>query len=92
ERLRTSRLVVLTGGAVALPGEDVSDLGAAAVHGLIRSAQSEEPGRLLLVDGDAEPDALDLLPRIVGLNESSVAVRGGTALLPRLARADRGED
>ncbi|MGW0642020.1 type I polyketide synthase [Streptomyces badius] len=92
ERFRASRLVVLTGGAVALPGEDVSDLGAAAVHGLIRSAQSEEPGRLLLVDGDAEPDALDLLPRIVGLNESSVAVRGGTALLPRLARADRGGD
>ncbi|MEV7107937.1 type I polyketide synthase [Streptomyces atroolivaceus] len=91
ERCRTSRLVVLTSGAVALPGEDVADLGAAAVHGLIRSAQSEEPGRLLLIDGDAELDALDLLPRIVGLNESSVAVRGGTALLPRLARAGRAE-
>ena len=41
-------LVVLTHGAVGLPGEDVSDLAAAAVWGLVRSAQAENPGRIVL--------------------------------------------
>ena len=36
--------VVLTRGAVGLPGEDVSDLAGAAVWGLVRSAQAEHPG------------------------------------------------
>ena len=45
-------LLVVTHGAVALPGEDVSDLGAAAVWGLVRSAQTENPGRIVLVDVD----------------------------------------
>ncbi|MGI3199788.1 SpnB-like Rossmann fold domain-containing protein [Streptomyces sp. GLT-R25] len=34
----------VTRGAVALPGEDVADLAGAAVWGLVRSAQSEDPG------------------------------------------------
>ncbi|WP_156747198.1 acyltransferase domain-containing protein, partial [Mycobacterium sp. E2462] len=38
-------LVVATRGAVALPGEDVADLAGAAVWGLVRSAQTEHPGR-----------------------------------------------
>ncbi|WP_415830056.1 type I polyketide synthase [Kibdelosporangium persicum] len=86
ERFRSARLVVLTSGAVALPDEDVTDLGGAAVHGLVRSAQSEEPGRFILVDSDAPDDALKLLPGIVALNESEVAVRQGVALVPRLGR------
>ncbi|WP_214444389.1 SpnB-like Rossmann fold domain-containing protein, partial [Mycobacterium tuberculosis] len=42
-------LVVMTRGAVALPGEDVTDLAGAAVWGLVRSAQTEHPGRIVLV-------------------------------------------
>ncbi|KMV14801.1 type I polyketide synthase, partial [Mycobacterium heckeshornense] len=38
-------LVVVTRGAIALPGEDVTDLAGAAVWGLVRSAQTEHPGR-----------------------------------------------
>ncbi|MGW5450342.1 type I polyketide synthase, partial [Streptomyces asiaticus] len=41
ERYTHSTLVVQTHGAVALPGEPVTDLAAAAVWGLVRSAQSE---------------------------------------------------
>ena len=39
-----------TRGAVALPGEDVTDLAGAAVWGLVRAAQTEHPGRVVLVD------------------------------------------
>ncbi|WP_275563240.1 hypothetical protein, partial [Streptomyces sp. 5-6(2022)] len=44
DRFVGSRLVVLTCGAVSVGGGDVVDLGAAAVWGLVRSAQSENPG------------------------------------------------
>ena len=48
--------MVCTVGAVALPGEDVSDLAGAAVWGLVRSAQTEHPGRIVLVDSDGAVD------------------------------------
>ncbi len=48
-----ARLVVLTRGAIAVDSsEDVTDLGQAAVWGLLRSAQTENPGRILLADID----------------------------------------
>ncbi|MFI9161981.1 SDR family NAD(P)-dependent oxidoreductase [Kitasatospora aureofaciens] len=57
ERLAGSRLALRTRGAVAaLPGEAVTDLAAAALWGLLRSAQLEYPDRLLLVDLPAAPD------------------------------------
>ncbi|MFG3497340.1 type I polyketide synthase [Streptomyces sp. NPDC047928] len=56
ERADTT-LVVLTSGAVAArAGEDVTDPGAAAAWGLLRSAQSEAPGRIVLVDTDTDTD------------------------------------
>ena len=42
---------------MALPGEDVTDLAGAAVWGLVRSAQTEHPGRIVLVDTDGPLDA-----------------------------------
>ncbi|RKT54470.1 type I polyketide synthase [Saccharothrix australiensis] len=74
-----SCLVVVTRGAVAVDGGDVPDLGGAAVWGLVRTAAAENPGRLRLVDLDDSPLLL------VG-DEPEVAVRGGTAHVPRLAR------
>ncbi|OBH82521.1 type I polyketide synthase [Mycobacterium sp. E2989] len=73
-------LVVLTRGAVALPGEDVSDLAGAAVWGLVRSAQAEQPGRAVLVDSDG---SIDLAP-LIGCGEPQFAVRDGIAYAPRL--------
>nr|WP_309235542.1 thioester reductase domain-containing protein [Streptomyces sp. TRM64462] len=62
-------LTVLTSGAVsAADGEDVTDLGAAAAWGLLRSAQSESPGRIVLADvpsdvlADAPSEALADVP------------------------------
>ncbi|MEU3558865.1 SDR family NAD(P)-dependent oxidoreductase [Kitasatospora sp. NPDC006786] len=76
------RLVVRTRGAVAaVPGDVVSDPEASAVWGLVRSAQSEHPGRFLLVDADELPDGLS-----VG-DEDQVAVRGGAVYVPRLVRS-----
>ena len=67
----TAVLLVVTRGAVALPGEDVTDLAGAAVWGLVRAAQTENPGRIVLVDTDSAdlPDASAVLaaaePQIV---------------------------
>ncbi|MGB8792577.1 MAG: zinc-binding dehydrogenase, partial [Mycobacterium sp.] len=70
-------LVVATRGAVALPGEDVTDLAGAAVWGLVRSAQTEHPGRIVLLDADAPLDD-PVLTEVVTASEPQVVVRGGT--------------
>ncbi|MGH3633734.1 MAG: SDR family NAD(P)-dependent oxidoreductase, partial [Mycobacterium sp.] len=64
-------LVVATRGAVALPGEDVADLAGAAVWGLVRSAQTEHPGRLVLADVDGPVD----VAAILAVGEPQVVVR-----------------
>ncbi|MEU0437441.1 type I polyketide synthase, partial [Streptomyces sp. NPDC006290] len=88
ERFAGSRLVFLTRGAVsAVPGEDVTDLVHTAVWGLVRSAQSENPGRFGLVDLDADAGPTDVLPRVLASGEPEVAVREGALLVPRLTRA-----
>ncbi|MGN9789422.1 beta-ketoacyl synthase N-terminal-like domain-containing protein, partial [Nonomuraea sp. ZG12] len=88
-----ARLVVVTQGAVAtVPGETVADLGAAAAWGLLRSAQSENPGRLVLADLPAQddigeaPDAVGVLVAALDAAEPELAVRGGSAYGRRLAR------
>ena len=92
ERLGSSRLVLVTRGAVAAaPGEGVSDLAGAAVWGLVRSAQSENPGRITLVDLPASgPDEGGLLARVAVCGEPEVAVRDGALLGRRLARSAGG--
>ncbi|MFI5528202.1 SDR family NAD(P)-dependent oxidoreductase [Kitasatospora sp. NPDC051853] len=88
ERFADSRLVLLTRGAVATEaGEDVRDLPGAALWGLVRSAQSEQPGRFLLLDLDGEQDGEPLLPAALALDEPQLAVRGGRLLTARLAVA-----
>ncbi|MFC0105718.1 type I polyketide synthase [Kibdelosporangium aridum] len=75
------RLAVVTTGAVAVtPTETITDLAAAAVRGLVRSAQSEHPDRFVLVDVDEPGYALP------DMAEPEVAVRGGAVLAPRLTR------
>ena len=73
-------LVVLTRGAVALPGGDVSDLSGAAVWGLVRSAQAEHPGRVVLVDSDGSLDP----GSVIGCGEPQLVVREGVAYRARL--------
>ncbi|AYN38259.1 SDR family NAD(P)-dependent oxidoreductase [Streptomyces dangxiongensis] len=53
ERLAESRLVVVTRGAVPADGEEtVTDPAGAAVWGLVRAAQAENPDRIVLIDTD----------------------------------------
>ncbi|MDH6114856.1 acyl transferase domain-containing protein/acyl carrier protein [Kitasatospora sp. MAP12-15] len=82
ERFAGSRLVFVTRGAVC--GED---LAGAAVWGLVRSAQSENPGRFLLVDVDS--DAVLPLAEVLAAGEPQVVVRDGAVLVGRLARLGR---
>ncbi|MEV6595173.1 SDR family NAD(P)-dependent oxidoreductase, partial [Streptomyces acidicola] len=85
-RLAGARLVVVTRGAVATgPDEGVTDLVHAPVWGLLRSAQTENPGRLVLLDADGAlpPGAL---VRAAQGDEPQMAVRAGRLLVPRLAR------
>ncbi|MBM7173642.1 acyltransferase domain-containing protein, partial [Streptomyces sp. G44] len=92
ERFATARLVVLTRGAVAVrSGEDIADLPGAAVWGLVRSAQTENPGRIVLVDLDADDASFRVLPAALALDEPQLAVRAGTVRAPRLARATSGD-
>ncbi|MEV0505048.1 acyltransferase domain-containing protein, partial [Streptomyces spectabilis] len=85
-----SRLVVVTSGAVGVGAGDVvsaAGLVDAPVWGLLRSAQSENPGRLVLADVDGTEAALTLLPGALDLDEPQVAVRGDVVWAPRLTRA-----
>ncbi|OBA74164.1 polyketide synthase [Mycobacterium sp. 1554424.7] len=83
-------LVVATRGAVGQAGEDVTDLAGAAVWGLARSAQTEHPGRIVLVDSDAPLDDR-VIAAVLALGEPQVLLRGGTYYHPRV-QGSRGVD
>ncbi|MGW5447995.1 type I polyketide synthase, partial [Streptomyces asiaticus] len=73
-----TRLVILT---------NATNLAHTTAHGLIRSAQSENPGRIILVDTDTHPDSLEALPTALASGEQELAVREGKVKAPRLTRA-----
>ncbi|WP_285498567.1 beta-ketoacyl reductase, partial [Streptomyces hygroscopicus] len=79
------RLVVVTRGGMA----EVPDPASAAVWGLVRSAQTEYPGRVVLVDVDSDVSVGSLRGAVsvaLGCGEPQVAVRGEGVLVPRLLR------
>ncbi len=93
-RLTASQLVFVTRGAETTGRNDgpVNPVGA-ALWGLMRSAQSEHPGRFTLVDlagldrdsgAGVDPDALANVAMAVGSGEPQVAVRSGGLWTPRL--------
>ncbi|KAB8157038.1 SDR family NAD(P)-dependent oxidoreductase [Streptomyces mimosae] len=87
DALAEAALVVVTRGAVGTGvGEEVRDLAGAAVWGLVRSAQSEQPGRLTLLDLDGRDASWGVLANALTLDEPQLAVRFGAPLAPRLAR------
>jgi pimaricinolide synthase PimS1 len=87
ESLEDARLAVLTREAVAAEaGEGVKDLAAGAVWGLARSAQSEHPGRLVLVDLDGAESSWSVLPAALACDEPQLALRNGRILAARLRK------
>ncbi|WP_408629938.1 type I polyketide synthase [Amycolatopsis aidingensis] len=84
-----SRLVFLTRGAVPA-GDSPADPAAAALWGLVRSAQAEHPGRfgLLDLDGPAPPPAAALARALAATaTEPQLALRGGELFAARLRHA-----
>ncbi|NED81095.1 SDR family NAD(P)-dependent oxidoreductase, partial [Streptomyces sp. SID11233] len=80
-------LTVLTGQALAVTADDAADgLAAAGLWGLVRSAQTEHPGRFVLVDTDGTPASADALAGILATGETQFALRAGEALVPALTR------
>ncbi|MGW4380753.1 SDR family NAD(P)-dependent oxidoreductase [Kitasatospora sp. NPDC004531] len=92
DRFAGSRLVFATRGAVAArDGEDIRNPAHSALWGLIRSADSEHPGRFALLDLDADA-AEHGVSAALATGEPQTAVRGGDVLVPRLVRVPRNDD
>ncbi|TDT97691.1 acyl transferase domain-containing protein [Streptomyces sp. 846.5] len=89
DRFTASQLVLLTQGAVAVARDEaVRTMAAAAVWGLVRSAQSENPSRFTLVDIDGSdidrPASLDAIAIALATEEPRIAIRSGLPSVPRL--------
>ncbi|WP_228774853.1 type I polyketide synthase [Streptomyces sp. NRRL B-1677] len=82
---RPARLALVT-----RPGDPAH----AAVRGLVRSAQSENPDRIVLVEAEAEDieEAIRVLPAAIAAGEPQFAVRGQDVLVPRLTKAAAAAD
>ncbi|MFF3396758.1 SDR family NAD(P)-dependent oxidoreductase, partial [Streptomyces sp. NPDC002669] len=95
EEFMRSRLAVVTQGALATrPGEDVTDLAGAALWGLMRTVQAEEPDRFALVDLAGPDHPADDLARVWSAldTEPQLALRSEGPLVPRLVRATTPDD
>jgi NAD(P)-dependent dehydrogenase (short-subunit alcohol dehydrogenase family)/acyl carrier protein len=87
ERLSGARCVLVTRDGVAVSGDESPDLAAAALWGLVRSAQSEHPGRFGLLDIDGADASWQAAAALLAAGEPQLALRDGVARVPRIARA-----
>ncbi|MFB7501863.1 SDR family NAD(P)-dependent oxidoreductase, partial [Streptomyces sp. NPDC056161] len=97
DRLAEIPLVVRTVGAVDMSDGLPVDIPAAAVWGLIRAAQREEPGRLFLVDVDTDSDTdtdpeadHTAVPSFMAAGRPETVARAGVVHEPRLVRTAPG--
>ncbi|MGH2879414.1 MAG: type I polyketide synthase, partial [Solirubrobacteraceae bacterium] len=93
ERLLDAKLVVLTSGALAVRDSDgVEGLMDGGVWGLVRSAQAENPDRVVLVDLDPSPGEdrgarlRSMLGAALAAREPQMAIRDGRLLAPTVSR------
>ncbi|MFJ4500814.1 SDR family NAD(P)-dependent oxidoreductase [Streptomyces sp. NPDC088864] len=89
ERFESTTLVVVTRGAVATGRGHAPDLTQAPVWGVVRAAQAENPGRIVLLDVDPADDLdtegfPDLAAAALAQGEPELARRAGGFLTPRL--------
>jgi acyl transferase domain-containing protein/acyl carrier protein len=91
ERFSACQMVFVTESAVAArPEDDLADLAAAPLWGLVRSGQSEHPERFTLVDIDDSNESLGVLGAAIDTGESQLALRHGVVFVPQLARVKTG--
>ncbi|WP_456356012.1 SDR family NAD(P)-dependent oxidoreductase [Goodfellowiella coeruleoviolacea] len=81
DRFAAARLVFVTRDAP-------TDLVAAPLWGLVRSAQLEHPGRFGLIDLDGAETSGAVLAEACGCGEPQLALRGGEIQVPRLTPAE----
>ncbi len=87
ERLAQAKLLLVTERALAVSEEDRPELAQAPLVGLVRSAQTEHPDRIGLIDLD-EGEALgERLLDVLSSGEPEFAIRGGKLHARRLVRA-----
>ncbi|MFF2027492.1 beta-ketoacyl reductase, partial [Streptomyces sp. NPDC058171] len=90
ETFADNPLVIVTRNAMVTDdGQDHDarpDLAAAAVWGLVGSAQNENPDRFVLIDLDDASDAEAAITSALASGEPQVAARNGTLCAPRLRR------
>ncbi|MFV2178724.1 SDR family NAD(P)-dependent oxidoreductase [Actinomadura sp. LOL_011] len=83
ERFAASRLAVVTRGVA-----ETADPAHAAVWGLVRAAEAEDPGRFALVHLDPAVTSVEAVPEALRRSgEPELAIRDGAVLVPRLASA-----
>ncbi|MEV0610941.1 SDR family NAD(P)-dependent oxidoreductase [Polymorphospora rubra] len=85
DRFGSSTLVVLTRGAV-----DGGDVAGGGVWGLVRAAQAEHPGRIVLLDADRYADVADLVASVSASGQPQVLARDGGLWVPRLSKVAPG--
>ncbi|NES59208.1 hypothetical protein G3562_27435, partial [Micromonospora sp. PPF5-6] len=75
----TTHLTILTTGAISTSDHDqLTNLPAATCWGLTRTAQTEHPDRITLIDTDDSPDSLRILPAAIAAGQPQLALRTGT--------------
>jgi acyl transferase domain-containing protein/NADPH:quinone reductase-like Zn-dependent oxidoreductase/acyl carrier protein len=88
QRVGSAKFVVVTHGAVTVDDREIPDLAASGVLGLVRSAQSEHPGRFTLLDAElGENDEVDW-PALLAGGEAQLALRTHGIYAPRLVRPE----
>ncbi|WP_460073178.1 type I polyketide synthase [Streptomyces sp. YKOK-I1] len=88
DTFNATRLVLVTRHAVTVhDGDRAPDPVAAAVWGLVRTAQTENPDRFLLLDWDGAEESYRALPAAARHEEPQVTLRKGELRVPRLVRA-----
>jgi acyl transferase domain-containing protein/acyl carrier protein len=87
------RIVVVTRGGVCASEQDAApSVAAAAVWGLVRSAQAEHPDRIVLIDADPADSAGEAvlsdawIEAALATGEPQLALRAQTLHIPRLTR------
>ncbi|MGW3046249.1 SDR family NAD(P)-dependent oxidoreductase, partial [Kitasatospora sp. NPDC001159] len=84
EEKSTRTLVVVTQGATATADGEATDPAAATAWGLVRSAQTEHPGRFVVLDVDGYADLDTVVPAALATGEPQLALREGRFSAPRL--------